>query len=88
MSTRRAKQHQEIVANKKAVRHLMHYKTNHNIIYFAPTAQRINGPRWRAINRVQTARERMASELMHGYEFTREETELAIKILEGEKHDN
>nr|DAY65139.1 MAG TPA: hypothetical protein [Caudoviricetes sp.] len=48
MSTRRAKQHQEIVANQKAVRHLMHYKTNHNIIYFAPTAQRINGPRWRA----------------------------------------
>lgn len=53
MSTRRAKQHQEIVANQKAVRHLMHYKTNHNIIYFAPTAQHINGPRWRAINRAR-----------------------------------
>lgn len=60
MSTKRARQHQQIVANQKAMRHLMHYKTDHNVIYFAPDAQRIDGPRWRAINRAQTARERMA----------------------------
>lgn len=63
MSTRRAKQHQQIVANQKAMRHLMHYKTDHNVIYFAPDAQRIDGPRWRAIGRVQTEYERMVSVL-------------------------
>lgn len=81
MSTKRARQHQQIVANQKAMRHLIRYKTGHNVVYYAPDARRINGPRWRAINRVQTVRERVISELMNGYGFTREETEQAIKIL-------
>lgn len=81
MSSKRAKRHQWLVANQKAMRHLMHYKTDHNVIYFAPDAQRIDGPRWRAINRAQTALEYAAMKMMNGYGFTREETEQAIKIL-------
>lgn len=75
--TKRAREHAGLVLALKAYKRC--YRAN---------GPGVHGPRWRAINRVQTARERMASELMHGYEFTREETELAIKILEGEKHDN
>lgn len=81
MSSKRVKRHQWLVANQKAMRHLMHYKTDHNVIYFAPDAQRIDGPRWRAINRAQTALEYAAMKMMNGYGFTREETEQAIKIL-------
>lgn len=89
MSTRRAKYHQRLVANQKAMRHLMRYKSErHNVTYYCYKSQKISGPRWRAINRVQTVRERVASELINGYGFTREETELAIKMLEGEKHDD
>lgn len=89
MSTRRAKRHQWIVANQKAVRYLMHHKTDrHNIIvsrYFSADCRYASGPRWRAINQAQTALEYVAMKLMNGYGFTREETEQAIKILEGEK---
>lgn len=89
MSTRRAKRHHWLVANQKAVRHLMRYKSErHNITCYYYNHHKISGPRWRTINRVQTVRERVASELMHGYGFTREETERAIKILEGEKHEH
>lgn len=92
MSTRRAKQHQWIVANQKAIRYLMHHKNDrHNIIinrYFSADCRYASGPRWRTINRVQTVRERVVSKLMNGYGFTREETEQAIKILEGENHDD
>lgn len=75
--TKRAREHAGLVLALKAFKRC--YRAN---------GPGVSGPRWRTINRVQTARERMASELMYGYEFTREETELAIKILEGEKHDN
>lgn len=67
MSTRRAKRHQWIVANQKAVRYLMHHKTDrHNIIvsrYFSADCRYASGPRWRAIGRVQTDYERMVSVL-------------------------
>lgn len=77
MSTRRAKQHQQIVASQKASRHLKRYYDGH---YFHHKS------RWRAINQAQTVWERVASELMNGYGLTREENEQAIKILEGENH--
>lgn len=48
----------------------------------------MDGPRWRTINRAQTALEYTAMKMMNGYGFTREEAELAIKILEGDSHDN
>lgn len=48
----------------------------------------MGGPRWRTINRAQTALEYVAMKMMNGYGFTREETELAIKILEGDSRDN
>lgn len=84
MSTRRAKRHQWLVANQKAMRHLMRYKSErHNVTYYYYNSHKISGPRWRTINRVQTVRERVASELMNGYGLTREETEQAIKMLEG-----
>ena len=89
MSTRRAKRHQQIVANQKAMRHLMRYKSErHNVTYYYYNSHKISGPRWRTINQVQTVRERVVSELMNGYRFTREETERAIKMLEGEKYDD
>lgn len=92
MSTRRAKQHQWLVAHQKAVRHLTHHKADRyecmNALYHLSDFQRISGPRWRTINRAQTAREYAAMKMMNGYGFTREETELVIKILEGEKHDD
>ena len=89
MSTRRAKRHQQIVASQKAMRHLMCYKSErHNVTYYYYNSHKISGPRWRAINQAQTVRERVVSELMNGYGFTREEAEHAIKMLEGEKHDN
>lgn len=87
MSTRRARQHQQIVVSQKAMRHLMRYKSErHNVTYYYYNSRKISGPRWRAINRVQTVWDRVASELMNDYGFTREETEQAIKILEGENH--
>lgn len=89
MSSKRAKRHKWLVADQKAMRHLMRYKSErHNVTYYCYKSQKISGPRWRTINRVQTVRERVISELMNGYGFTREETEQAIKILEGEKHDD
>ena len=48
----------------------------------------MGGPRWRTINRAQTALEYAAMKMMNGYGFTREEAKLAIKILEGENHDD
>lgn len=89
MSSKRAKRHQWLVANQKAVRHLMRYKSErHNVTYYYYNFHKISGPRWRNINQVQTVWERVVSELMDGYGFTREETEQAIKMLEGEKYDD
>lgn len=79
MSTRRAKQHQWIVLRQKASRYFNRHRVGN---------QDINGPRWRAINRAQTALEYAAMKMMNGYGFTREEAELTIKILEGDSHDN
>lgn len=86
MSTRRAKRHQRLVANQKAMRHLMRYKSErHNVTYYYYNSHKISGPRWRTINRAQTALEYAAMKMMNGYGFTREEAEHAIKMLEGEK---
>lgn len=60
MSTRRARQHQWIVLRQKAFRR---FKRNYGRYYYVWDNQRIGGPRWRAINRVQTERERMISVL-------------------------
>lgn len=85
MSTKRAKQHQWFVSRQKIFR----YSKRHRGSYYCVLGnQRINGPRWRAINRAQTALEYAAMKMINGYGFTREETELAIKILEGDSHDD
>lgn len=82
MSSKRAKRHHWLVANQKAVRYVRRYKSEwHDGIYHYYNSHKISGPRWRAINRVQTVQEYVAMKLINGYGFTREETEQAIKIL-------
>lgn len=85
MSTKRARQHQWVVRRQKTFRY---FKRHRGSYYYVLGNQRMGGPRWRTINRAQTALEYAAMKMMNGYGFTREETELAIKILEEEKHDN
>lgn len=85
MATRRALNHKWLVTHQKAVRHLTHHKADRyeymTALYYLSDFQRISGPRWRTINRAQTALEYAAMKMMNGYGFTREETEQAIKIL-------
>lgn len=60
MSTRRAKQHQWIVLRQKAFRYFKHHRGSY---YYLWSNQRMGGPRWRAIGRVQTEYESMVSVL-------------------------
>lgn len=60
MSTRRAKQHQWIVLRQKAFRYFKHHRGSY---YYVWSNQRMGGPRWRAIGRVQTEYESMISVL-------------------------
>ncbi|MFR0592616.1 hypothetical protein ACLUWM_05035 [Limosilactobacillus mucosae] len=60
MTTRRAKRHQWIVLRQKAFRY---FKRHRGSYYYVWDSQRMGGPRWRTIGRVQTEYERMVSVL-------------------------
>lgn len=51
MSSKRAKRHQWIVLRQKAFRYFKHHRGSY---YYLWSNQRMGGPRWRAIGRVQT----------------------------------